>query len=268
MFEDLWPAKGDYDLNDLVLKLRVEIYNNASNKWVGGKWDVVIWANGASMDLGCGIEFFNYMGTSSGKYRLRYLANDQVALVPGTFDASITSLDPAVQNGVILFDNVDNAKPVDYWNTGSGIAYEPVTVSFEYTLASQQNMMAGFLYLFRTSDRGHEIRTFGIPPTTAANTALLGTNFDNSPTTPWDYTPGTEFLYPLDPPYYSTANLHPWGVEIEYSGNLRVAMEQTSIIDAFPQFAAWAESGGSLNTNWYSNPDISKTFDVGALISE
>jgi len=266
MFEDLWPAKGDYDLNDLVLKLRVEIYNNASNKWVGGKWEVTIWANGAGADLGCGIEFFNYMGTSSGKYRLRYLANDQVTLVPGTYDASITSLDPDVQNGVILFSNVDDAKPVDYWNTGVGISHEPVTVTFEYTLASQQNMMAGFLYLFRTANRGHEIRTFGIPPTTAANTALLGTGHDNSPTSSWNYTPGSEFLYPLNPPYYSTASLHPWGVEIEFAGNLRVALEQISIIDAFPQFAAWAESGGSMNKKWYENPDLSKTFNVSALI--
>jgi LruC domain-containing protein len=266
MFEDLWPAKGDYDLNDLVLKLRVEIYNNASNQWVGGKWDVTIWANGASTNLGCGIEFFNYMGTNSGKYRFRYLENDQIALVPGAYNAAITSLDPDVQNGVILFNNVDDAKPTDYWNTGAGISHEPITVSFEYTLANEQNMMAGFLYLFRTSDRGHEVRTFGIPPTTAANTALLGTNHDNSPLTLWDYTPGTEFLYPLDPPYYSTENLHPWGVEIEYAGDLRVALEKTSIIDAFPDFAAWAESGGTINNTWYSNPDISKTFDVGALI--
>ena len=31
MFEDLWPAYGDYDFNDLVLNYKIQLYMNNKN---------------------------------------------------------------------------------------------------------------------------------------------------------------------------------------------------------------------------------------------
>ncbi|MDX5430392.1 MAG: LruC domain-containing protein [Bacteroidota bacterium] len=48
MFEDLWPGKGDYDFNDLVVDYRINRITNANNKIVKAEAVVVLRAIGAS----------------------------------------------------------------------------------------------------------------------------------------------------------------------------------------------------------------------------
>lgn len=271
IFEDLWPYQGDYDFNDLTLKIRMTVNTNGSNKWKNGTFDVYIWTNGAGIDLGCGIDFFKYNGSRSGKSRLEYMPDGNISLVPGNFDPSFTSIDPDAENAIIVFNNADDVKPVDYYNTGIGISYDPMLtyVSFEWEAQVPRNMRA-YMYLFYSNDRSHEVRTVGLPPTAAMDMSLLGTGDDDSPTTGWNWDPGNEFLYPLEDPFFVTENHHPWGIEIEYSGDLSVAFEKVDIMDAFPQFQRWAESGGSVNTSWYrypsDNPEL--VFDVGNLVTK
>jgi LruC domain-containing protein len=275
MFEDLWPSKGDYDLNDLIIKLRMVTNFDANNTWVSGTFDYYIWTNGAAINLGCGMEFFNWVGNApDGKMNFQYLNAGQIQLVDGTYNPALTMPDPAVNNGFIIFNNADLAKGIDYWNTGAGQSADPMAshLSFDYevTPPTEEGHMAAFMYLFYTDDRGHEVRPIGLPPTTAVTWSLLGTGSDASPTEPWVYTPhDATFSYPYDPPFYATINQHPWGIELEFDGNLKVAFEKVSIIDAFPQFKDWAESGGEQNETWYENPvnDPTKVFDVGALIN-
>jgi len=269
VFEDLWPYKGDYDFNDLTLKVRMVVNTNSSNKWTDGTFDFYVWTNGASIDLGCGLEFFQYNGTQGSQIKLKYLSNDAISLVNGTYDPTLTMMDPSMENGIIIFNKVDDVKNIDYWNTGVGNNYNPETsfLSFGWTTTTP-TLMRMYMYLFYTSDRGHEIRFIGLPPTLGMNTSLLRTGEDNSPIIPWNYTAGTQFLFPNNPPFFANYYKHPWSIEIEYSGNLKVAFEKVSIIDAFPQFQAWAESGGTVNTNWYQFPvaDPTKVFDVSSLI--
>jgi len=49
------------------------------------------------------------------------------------------------------------------------------------------------------------------------------------------------------------------GLEIVTS-EFKVSLEKIEIINAYPQFQAWAESGGTENQDWYNNPDDSKVF--------
>jgi LruC domain-containing protein len=39
-----------------------------------------------------------------------------------------------------------------------------------------------------------------------------------------------------------------------------VAIEKISLIQAYPQFQGWAESGGANNQSWYDNPNSNKVF--------
>jgi len=273
MFEDLWPSKGDYDLNDLIIKLRMVTNFAGDNTWISGTFDYYVWTNGASINLGCGMEFFNWESNTGDKMNFQYLNADQITLVPGSYNPAITMPDPLVNNAFIIFNNTDLAKGTDYWNTGKGLSANPMDsyLSFSYDVAppTQSGHMAAFMYLFYTDDRGHEVRPIGMPPTTAGNWSLLGTGSDASPTAAWDYTPHAEtFSYPYEPPFYATTLRHPWGIELEFDGDLKVAFEKVSILDAFPQFKDWAESGGTVNATWYDYPvaDPTKVFDVGALI--
>lgn len=56
-FEDLWPAYGDYDLNDFVVNLNYQTVTNAQNNVVDVIVKYQIMADGASLDNGFGIVF-------------------------------------------------------------------------------------------------------------------------------------------------------------------------------------------------------------------
>ena len=84
----------------------------------------------------------------------------------------------------------------------------------------------------------------------------FGTQHDDSQNT-WDWSPGNLFANPAN--FYKTSTNLPWGLEIE-AEEFRVPLEKIEIIEAYPQFKDWAESGGTINTGWYNSPDESKTF--------
>ncbi|MDO8897103.1 MAG: LamG-like jellyroll fold domain-containing protein, partial [Bacteroidales bacterium] len=58
-FEDLWPNKGDYDFNDLVVDYRFKIVTNANNKVSDVIGDFVIKAIGAGFENGFGFQLDN-----------------------------------------------------------------------------------------------------------------------------------------------------------------------------------------------------------------
>ncbi len=55
MFEDLWPAQGDFDLNDLVLRYRYNMVTNASNEAVELVADYQVVALGAGYNNSFGV---------------------------------------------------------------------------------------------------------------------------------------------------------------------------------------------------------------------
>jgi len=231
MYEDLWPGLGDYDFNDVMLKTKLHIYKNAQNNVVGGRVISVVYWIGGGIPRGAGMEWFKSNGSAT---QLTYLPAGTV-----TFTEPLNVLtDPLVYNAVTIFNNNIIESLGD-------------TVDFEYTWNSSVagNGLWVQVYIYR--DRDHEIHMLGHPPTIAANMALFGTAQDQSQTS-WDWTPGRTF--PAPAPFYKTATNLPWGLEI-IASELYIPNERTEILIAYPQFQAWAESGGTVNKSWYANPD-------------
>jgi len=56
-FEDQWPIKGDYDLNDVVVSYRYKIVTNAQNRVVQVNGDYTLHATGSGYDTGFAVEF-------------------------------------------------------------------------------------------------------------------------------------------------------------------------------------------------------------------
>lgn len=235
LYEDLWPGLGDYDFNDVMLKTKLHIYKNAQNKVVGGRVITSVYWIGGGIPRGAGMEWFKSNGSAT---QLTYLPAGTV-----TFDEPENVLtDPLVNNAVTIFNN----NIIESLND---------TVDFEYTwnAAVAGNGLWVQVYIYR--DRNHEVHMLGHPPTAAANMALFGTAQDASQTT-WDWTPGRTF--PAPAAFYKTATNLPWGLEI-IASQLYIPNERTEILIAYPQFQAWAESGGTVNKSWYANPDLNHT---------
>jgi|GEM_PF-691951 len=231
MFEDLWPGLGDYDFNDVILKTKLHIYKNAQNNIVGGRVISSVYWIGGNIPRGAGMEWFRSNGPAT---QLTYLPAGTV-----TFSEPEHVLtDPLVENAVTLFNGTITESRND-------------TVDFEYTwdAAVAGNNLWVQVYIY--CDRDHEIHMLGHPPTKAADMALFQTAQDASQTT-WTWTPGTTFSIPA--PFYKTETNLPWGLEI-ITDELYIPDEKTEILIAYPQFQAWAESGGTVNPSWYRNPD-------------
>ncbi len=231
LFEDLWPSKGDYDFNDLVVKTTFywvrgrnnyiqEISGVCSVEWIG-----------AGMGIGLGYELFSSNGTEFG------YEDDIITTING--DAT---LDEAVTNGIILFKKVQDV----------------ANKQLEFTISLKDKRIKEFAfvpYLFRTDNYSQQVRPFGAPPTQGQDMSLFGTKNDASPYQ-WIRKNGSKFKYPLSgsEAFYRSKENHPWGIEF-MAKSFKPSPEKKLITEIYPKFKTWAESGGKQNSDWYDYPN-------------
>lgn len=239
-FEDLWPSQGDYDFNDMVMGYDITHVLNGDNEVVDVNADWTIRAVGAGFNNGFGWEFEN-------------VASSTVASVTGTSlqEGIITTAGNGVESGqtyatVIAFDDVFNEiqhAGGPFINTVKTDPNVPaVTKSISVTFSSPQNVADVGLppynaFIFVDGDRGKEVHLADNRPTDLANPAYFGTNDDDSDQ-------GSNR-------YYKTANNLPWALHIY--GDYDYAIEYEPIDNAYVNFGAWAQSGGGLFENWYTD---------------
>lgn len=228
-FEDLWPAKGDYDFNDLGLSQQVEIARDANNELVDAHFKISIDAIGAGLNNGIALLLRKQDGGNLSSVLVNNFTGD-------------LSADPDNVNGFIISSDVYADISEYYQNNGTGPSKTPDTLSF--TLNFNNARTANFIpeiYLFRTSDRGLEVHRPGFSGSAAFNNALLNTLDDNG--------------------NFKTAEGLPWAIEIVTSADYDHPKEKIDMVEAFPQFQVWATSNGSQNQTWYDFPAVEKIFD-------
>ena len=223
-FEDQWPAKGDFDLNDLVISYRYKIVTNATNNVVEVNGTYKLHATGGSYQNGFGVQFPVNRSAVSG-------------LTSGTLEQNQTK---AV---VLVFGNMRNE--MVNWNTEQGKPTSaPVDYSFTFTVANGPSInnfgLSGYNpFIWNGSDsRGRETHLAGYTPTDLANTSLYGTQDDNSSI--------------ANNRYYVTGSGLPYAIEIPVTP-FQYPFERVDITQAYLRFGNWAQSGGQSYTDWYSN---------------
>lgn len=225
-FEDQWPTKGDFDLNDVVVGYRYQVITNASNNVVRVIGNYTLYATGGSLGNGFGVQFpVNATNVSN--------------VTGGTLESGQTK---AV---VIVFNNMRDE--MANWNTVPGAATSATknyTISFDVatgtTLTSfGLNSYNPFIWNYGLGyNRGREIHLSGHAPTDLCNTAYFGTSDDNSSVS--------------SSRYFVTSTGLPWAIDIPVSP-FSYPIEQKDITQAFLHFGAWAASGGTSFADWYSN---------------
>ncbi|OYU97233.1 MAG: hypothetical protein CFE21_02775 [Bacteroidetes bacterium B1(2017)] len=242
MFEDLWPATGDYDFNDLVVDYRYNLVTNASNKVVEMKSKFVTRAIGASLHNGFA-------------FQINGLAPAKITATTGAKYHAASWLDNAAngtENGqtsanIIVFDDAQKVLPS---SGGSGTntipanpRVAPDTTSLDITFTNVSGQMIGLSdvvfnpYIIVDQTRGKEVHLPDFVPSTKANTALFGTGND-------DTKPGSN-------KYYKTANNLPWALNVTTS--IPYMIEKEDFLTGYLKFADWAQSNGGSYTDWYIN---------------
>ncbi len=239
-FEDLWPGKGDYDFNDLVLDYRFRIITDAGNKVTEIAATFVIRAIGAGLRNGFGFQLPD--GTVSQ-------ADMEAAGIKLTEEYIV--LDPnGLESGqerptVIVYDNVSNIMPspggfgvnvqpgapyVDPDTTVVSMLFKPGSYSINAIAIDRFNP-----FLIVDMDRGKEIHLPDHAPTSLVNPAWFKTSEDDSD--------------PASGRYYKTTTNLPWAIRI--ASDFDYTVESAQITSAYLKFAPWAESGGNAFPDWY-----------------
>ncbi len=236
-YEDLWPGKGDYDFNDVVIDYNFNVVTNAANKVVEMKSNFVLKATGAGFLNGFAFEL--PVSPSTVTAVSGQDLNDNVfSLNDNGSEANQTK---AV---IIVFDDAHKLFDLEgFVNTVPELPYnEPVSVqvvvSFDGSFSMAELGTAPYNpFIIANQLRGYEIHLSGHANTDLADEALFSTQQDDT--------------NPSNGKYYQTANNLPWAIHIPVSFDYPI--ETVSIENAHLKFVEWAESGGVSYPDWYLN---------------
>ncbi|MCD8741122.1 LruC domain-containing protein [Mucilaginibacter roseus] len=239
-FEDNWPTKGDYDLNDLVVNYRYSFVSNAKNQVVSMKGEYVPVAAGASFKNGFGVQLpvsASAVSSVTGhKITGTYLQMSSNGTEAGQSKAVIIPFD----NQDAVIKNADNSFFINTMTSKDKVAGTPVTVNVNFASpVDQANLTVSAFnpFLISNQRRGYEIHLPGYAPTDKVDAKLFGTNDDAS-------APGSG-------KYYLSNENWPWA--ISYNTAILYPIEEANITKAYLHFAEWAASGGTSYADWYSN---------------
>jgi len=238
-FEDLWPDQGDYDFNDLVLDYRYTLVVNANNEVVDIKGKYVVKAIGGSFKNGFGIQFdfAPSVVTSVSGNRL-----DQ-----GYANISSNGTESGQSKAtIIVFENAFDVLPnpgSPTVNTNPSDPYQtPDTISVTINLGSPQALanLGSFPFnpfIIINQERGKEVHLVDAPATDLATVSYFGTGQDDT--------------NPSNGRYYKSVQNYPWALNIV--GGFDYPQEKVDIVEAYTNFAGWAQSGGTQDADWYSD---------------
>jgi len=241
-FEDLWPGRGDYDFNDLILDYRFTTVTNAQNKVAEIRGSFVVRAIGAGLRNGFGFQLPN------NNIDVNDLLIDGYRIEDGYITLSDNGIEEDQNKPtIIVFDNANNILQ----NTGGfgvnvepGAPYiEPDTILISIIITPNIYMADDFdlinfnPFLIIDKIRGKEVHLANYPPTNLADVNYFRTMDDDS--------------NPATGKYYKTMNNLPWAIKISESYDYTI--EKAEITSAYLKFYDWAASSGSSYPNWYQS---------------
>jgi len=254
-FEDLWPGKGDFDFNDMVIDYNINQITNGNNQVVEIQASFTLRAMGASFRNGFGFQL--------------PLAPANIATVSGQqlspqsiINLNANGTEAGQSNAVIIvFDDGYKVLPASGGGTGvntnpSMPVVAPVTVNLSIMLTtpmplSQVGLPPYNPFIFTNQRRGYEIHLPDRPPTDLADVSLFGTSHDNT--------------IPGQNRWYKTSDNLPWAIHVMESFDY--PKEKVDITSGYLKMGAWAESAGTVYIDWFKPMpgyrDTSKIFSAG-----
>lgn len=239
VFEDFWPAKGDYDLNDMVVDYRVEERQNAANQIVQILIDLRLRAMGASFRNGLGFDL-NVPASKLESITGSILTEQYITLASSGGEAGQShAVAIAFDNGYSLL----SAQGGGFVNTEkdkANVGYYDFQLNIVFNVPVSRNELGMPPYnpfLIARGDRGVEVHLPRLSPTDLANFSLFGTKDDDS-------TPGSGKSY-------LTNNNLPWA--LHFPESFPYPIEKVPVNQAYLRFNQWAESGGGFYPDWYKN---------------
>jgi LruC domain-containing protein/choice-of-anchor A domain-containing protein len=256
MYEDLWPFKGDYDFNDLVIDFRFNTITDASNNIAQIEYKFVPKASGAVTKNAFA---FQLDGINPGK--IVSVTGSRMAKGWSALNSNGTEAGHSANANIIVFDyantvfngSVPAGSVVNTFMNSSFHTADTITIVVKFQKSEVNfttlNSAKFNPYLIVDQTRGREVHLPNRMPTAKMDASYFGKGNDNSS--------------PSTGKYFKTKNNLPWALEIATS--IPYAQEMIEFSKAYPNFIKWAESNGTSFTDWYlnkaGNRDASKLYN-------
>ena len=231
-FEDLWPSKGDYDMNDAVVDFKQE--RELTVQTVGGNYMVTketisltTYLNYVTLQSGLAMTLTSQKQPSS-------IVMKKILKTGETVDANFVK----DGNVYLLTDNIEaevNTTYVIEMNYPDGVK------------ESQAAVVKPFIYRDEANDKRWEVHIPLEAPTAKMNMSYFDTQDDCS-----DLPNKRYYIREGDYPFaffLSAVTVEPFKNTILLRAN-----EQTPISDLYPEFLEWSKSRGTNNKDWYLHP--------------
>jgi LruC domain-containing protein len=239
VFEDLYPGFGDYDFNDMVLGYKFKTVTSATNKVVEIFSYTKVRAHGAQLDNGFGFQLPNAVAGL-----LADLSVSGYSHSGSLVSVNARGLENAQTKPVIIvLDKVSNVMDKFVNTHETGLQASPVTITVLMTPMANDYTMANFdlsgwnPFLIIDQTRGYELHLAGNAPTDLGSASYFQTFEDSS--------------VPASGRYYVTGANLPWA--LDFPTSFQYPFEKKEITATYLHFREWAESGGTLFADWYSN---------------
>lgn len=232
-FEDIWPYRGDFDMNDVVVKYVSVVGYNMNNEVLQTKDNYTILGSGASID-------------NSFAYQLDVKKSD----VEVHFASSLGGT-----GGAYVDQTLDRAT-IRLANQVLGYANQEVktTFSVETRYTGRKIAKGDFTHppynpFITTTDLDIEVHLTNMRPTEKLNKEYLGKGHDRSD-------PSKNLYYVT---FSEDGQQMPFGIDIAFEKDsdmdaFVIPAETKSIEIYYPRFLNWVKTKGQEDQDWYLHP--------------
>lgn len=248
LFEDLWPQKGDYDMNDACVEYIQGTYKDKWNDTYGETFSFKPRQNFATKKNGIAFRLIggdrdevDSKGVKTGKRISGYHIPAEVKLYLGNKD--ITEQLEYDEENLIFYVIPDTKK-----NPGLTYTVEFLHIPdgspqyYERNYKDYKSQVDVFLYR-KEGDKNWEVHTKGMEPTPKMNFDYFGK--------------GDDLSRPAEGIYYVRAGNYPYalflnGHQIDKMSKLFDIENEGFTLDMmYPKYTKWVETEGKENSNWY-----------------
>lgn len=227
-FEDLWPAQGDFDMNDVVIKYASTVIYNKNNQVTGTRNQYTVLWSGADLDNS-----------------FAYVDNNMKGAATVTFEGGDGNSSADMANNIIRV-----ARKLKAYANGDTKLTFTVHTKYSSPVAKSSFIFPPYNpFITVNSVDGREVHLTNQAPSPVADLSLLGTLDDKS--------------VPQEGKYYITydagSQQMPFAIDIVFNseaeaGKFIIPDEKERINIRYPDFLQWVRSGGKEKTDWYLNP--------------
>jgi len=263
-FEDSWPVKGDYDMNDVVILQNSSLLLTDSFEVKQIEFQGELKALGAAYRNGFAIQLDNVLPSNVNSDLVRFQINgvlQQISAIEADTQYLVIKITDDLESHIQLSAACDYYKTETNCSNSSQMTFS-VTVPFIIPISLDVFPEAPynpFIFAkeatyhgdnFNQPGRALEIHLKNRMPTSKADPNMFGIADDN-----------TQISSNYN---YQTVNGLPWALAINPGSQeeWRHPSETVDILQAYPKFKSFVESNGNKETNWFSriNSDLSKLY--------